>query len=515
MPPPVTRSPTVLIAQPFSSPAPGPHAQPADHAVFVESNPLENLRDHEQVIDQSRAESLNENSQQPRANRPEQSASAARSQGAAAEAQSNEPGTEGNPASSFDVSVGGVLGPNGQQMDVSITVGRKGDDIYTFWLSQLFLFATWTTILCAIGEEVGPKGGHSHLQCIMSFLVLVPYEEALKQIVKAIKTFIPIERGSKGYVSCKVLQGHQSVLGMIGYVTKLPLRVKLWNISAAMLAEAQKYYSLVKVDPLNGRRPLNKSNFFKEVYAFWHRELRPLWHSMEDVLLFMIQSCQYMLTAAWISGTNGVGIDITRATKYWAMLHAPADVTLDHVMSIFFFTPRSGGRYFSAAPDITTVQNEVARQVARQRPTRTTLEEARATADAARPTDYEHHYCPAQATHIDPEVTIVDEVDGDEAAADEGAPETPTLVTVDHDVRRSRMPMRDTTFSTMDQLIGTMRNTNMGPAVTAGDLDGPGHHHNQLADLDEEEAEDDGLRRTRRRISSQWIEDQAAADASD
>jgi hypothetical protein len=101
IPPPVTRSPTVLIAQPFSPSALGPHAQPANHPVFVESNPLENLRDQEQVIDQSRVESLNENSDQPRrANRQEQqqSASAARSQGAGAEVQSNEPGTEEIPA---------------------------------------------------------------------------------------------------------------------------------------------------------------------------------------------------------------------------------------------------------------------------------------------------------------------------------------------------------------------------------------------------------------------------------
>ena len=60
-----------------------------------------------------------------------------------------------------------------------------------------------------------------------------------------------ILRGSKGYVSSKVLQGTQCALGMLGYISKLPLRVKLWNIDAAELAEGQQYYSLVmiRVDP--------------------------------------------------------------------------------------------------------------------------------------------------------------------------------------------------------------------------------------------------------------------------
>ena len=67
----------------------------------------------------------------------------------------------------------------------------------------------------------------------------------------------------------------------------------------------------------------------------------------------------------------------------------------------------------------------------------------------------------------------------------------------------------------MDQLVGTMRNNDMRPAVTPEDMDGPGHHHNQLIDIDEEEAEDGGLRRTRRGISSQSFEDQATVDDSD
>lgn len=99
--------------------------------MLVESNSLENLRDQEQVIDQPRVESLNENSDQPRrANRPEQQQSvfAARSQGTAAEAQSNEPGTEGT------------------EGNVSITVGRKGG-------RYIYLLAATIVSLCNLDYD--------------------------------------------------------------------------------------------------------------------------------------------------------------------------------------------------------------------------------------------------------------------------------------------------------------------------------------------------------------------------
>ena len=48
-------------------------------------------------------------------------------------------------------------------MDVSMTIGRKGCDIYQFWFGRLFLFLTFIAGKAAVGEEVGPKEGHSHL----------------------------------------------------------------------------------------------------------------------------------------------------------------------------------------------------------------------------------------------------------------------------------------------------------------------------------------------------------------
>ena len=100
------------------------------------------------------------------------------------------------------------------------------------------------------------------------FSARVPFNGALKKINKAIKDWIPTRRDMGGYVTSKVLQGSQSVSGMLGYITKLPMRVECWNISQDDGAEGQKLYQLVKVDPLSGKRALNKSNFIKGCLPF-------------------------------------------------------------------------------------------------------------------------------------------------------------------------------------------------------------------------------------------------------
>ena len=96
------------------------------------------------------------------------------------------------------------------------------------------------------------------------------------------------------------------------------------------------------------------------------------------------------------------------------MLHAPANVTMEDIMAVFFFNPYNPAkrkRYF--APDITERQNEEARGAAAERTNRTaTLQEARTSADAARSRDFEHHFSHAGSSHMDnAEVIAVDDID--------------------------------------------------------------------------------------------------------
>jgi hypothetical protein len=250
------------------------------------------------------------------------------------------PGLEpGQPPAGFDKTIGGVLSPEGEYMATSCTIARRGEHIFESWLMRVFLFLSFVATQAGVAMEVGARAGHAHLQVTTVFLVTVPFTEACKAIVKALKSFIPIRSGDKGVVQVKALEGTQSFLGLIGYITKLPLQVRLWNISATMVKEGQQLYALVKVDPMSGKRALNKSNIVKEMFAFWHRNLRPIFYPMEAVTLYMMQSGNYMPTSIWLIGGSGQGLDHPKATVFWNLIHQPQNATMSDIMCIFFSRP--------------------------------------------------------------------------------------------------------------------------------------------------------------------------------
>lgn len=283
----------------------------------------------------------------------------------------------------FDKTLGGALSEDGEVMYVSATVGRRALNVYDGWLDAVFGLLRLISFKCAIGLEVGPKGGAAHLQITAAFLVAVPFKDACALICTAIKSWIPIVRGSKGYAQVKPLVGSQTFLGMLGYVSKLPLAVKLHNVTPGELKEGQRMHQLVRTDPLSGKRHMNKSNFLKEVFSFWHRHLRPVEHPIEVIVLYMLWSGEYLPTAVWIVGGAGEGLDFARAVRFWSLLHSPTTATMEDVMAIFFSTrqpPRD--RYFGRCRDGASV------------PT-VSFEEACEQATEARKVTFEHTYTEA------------------------------------------------------------------------------------------------------------------------
>ena len=102
--------------------------------------------------------------------------------------------------------------------------------------------------------------------------------------------------------------------------------------------------------------------------------MRPIFYAIERVLMFMlrIQSGQYLPTIVWVAGGAGIGVDYNRSSQYWCMLYTPANVTMEDVMAVFFFSPYNPTkrkRYF--APDITERQIEEASGAAAERTNRT------------------------------------------------------------------------------------------------------------------------------------------------
>jgi hypothetical protein len=153
--------------------------------------------------------------------------------------------------------------------------------------------------------------------------VLESYEEALEAIANALKQWAGIERGDKGVVQVKQSEGTQTKAGLIGYIHKMPIAAKLWNVSEQELADAKEEYALVSTDPLAGKRQLNKSNFVKEIYAYAYRNFSSEMPSIEIAALQAIRSGEYAATSVWLAGASGAGLDLERANTWAASLQSP------------------------------------------------------------------------------------------------------------------------------------------------------------------------------------------------
>jgi hypothetical protein len=221
--------------------------------------------------------------------------------------------------------------------------------------------------------ETGKRKGFAHIQATAIFYVLESYEEALEAIANALKQWAGIERGDKGVVQVKQSEGTQTKAGLIGYIHKMPIAAKLWNVSEQELADAKEEYALVSTDPLAGKRQLNKSNFVKEIYAYAYRNFSSEMPSIEIAALQAIRSGEYAATSVWLAGASGAGLDLERANIYWRITNDARTCTIDDVRSIFFYNPFNKRK----APPPTRV------------PTFTELQ--RRADDRAR-RDTEHHY---------------------------------------------------------------------------------------------------------------------------
>ena len=62
-------------------------------------------------------------------------------------------------------------------MYVSCTVGKKGENIYEGWLDRVYALLCLVAFKAAIGLEIGPRGGHAHLQVVFAVLCCIPFAE--------------------------------------------------------------------------------------------------------------------------------------------------------------------------------------------------------------------------------------------------------------------------------------------------------------------------------------------------
>jgi hypothetical protein len=239
----------------------------------------------------------------------------------------------------YDKTLGGILGVDGEDMLVSCTVGTRGKHCPKHYFTDLFQAYSVLSEMAGVCLETGKRKGLAHCQVAGIFRVLVPFEDACIAIANAIKQWVGILRGSGGYVQVKPSEGTQTKGGLFGYIHKMPMAAKLWNVSPDELAAAKEEYELVKTDPLAGKRMLNKSNFVKEVFAYAYTNFYGNIPDIDIAALQAIRSGEYAATSVWLAGAGGSGLSLPRAKVYWRLASDPESCTLADIHTIFFYNP--------------------------------------------------------------------------------------------------------------------------------------------------------------------------------
>ncbi len=229
--------------------------------------------------------------------------------------------------------------------------------------------------MAGVGLETGRRKGLAHCQVAAIFRVLCPFEDACLAIGNAVKQWVGIVRGSGGYVQVKPSEGTQTKLGLFGYIHKMPIAAKLWNVSPDELTAAKDEYELVRTDPLAGKRQLNKSNFVKELFAFGHTQFAGNVPEVDICALQAIRSGEYAPTSTWLVGSGGAGLNLARAKIFWRLAQQPETCTLGDIHTIFFFNPYA--KHTEAQPMPSHIPS---------------YEELRAASRQAQKANTEHHY---------------------------------------------------------------------------------------------------------------------------
>ena len=114
---------------------------------------------------------------------------------------------------------------------------------------------------------------------------------------------------------------------LIGYIHKMQIAAKLWNLDPKELEEAKDEYNLVKTDPLAGKRPLNKSNFVKEIFSYGYVNFNGAVPDVDVCALPAIRSGEYAATSIWLTGSGGAGLSLQRTKTYWRVTQNPDTCT--------------------------------------------------------------------------------------------------------------------------------------------------------------------------------------------
>jgi len=222
----------------------------------------------------------------------------------------------------------------------SLTVTKNNGDISDQLLPIIQEFVEKYCERGIISTEVGKRVFRLHIQGLVELYYPGKYSTLLG---KFIKKMIPFN--GKGHkVTIKPLAKGQQFVGMIGYVTKdyrkPHYKVFSKGISAQDLTNGRRdHESLVRTFD-ESKKIINQKNLFNEAYRFNCRCLLPAVVPVHYVVLYMIQSKDYIFAPDIVSYNKK--LDFTETEILWQVCHFPSTVTIGMILKLLF-DPRSYG----------------------------------------------------------------------------------------------------------------------------------------------------------------------------
>jgi hypothetical protein len=140
--------------------------------------------------------------------------------------------------------------------------------------------------------------------------------DAVRMLVDHVKVECALGRGSGSNVVIKPLRGNQTFMALCGYcqkdVGKPHYRQFTKNLTPEFLRQAVEEYGKVSLNYEDGKTLLTKNNFMQQTYSFVIKNLDPLRPPLPAVLMWMLQTGEFMLAAHWFITGQGMPLDWAR-----------------------------------------------------------------------------------------------------------------------------------------------------------------------------------------------------------
>ena len=206
----------------------------------------------------------------------------------------------------------------------SLCVEKKGEHLPIVWFVSV---ADWLDVLSNqhdTSTEIGPKGGHLHLQSWFEANSLGD-EKAINEMKKEIKLACGCRWGDRSGIAVYLSKFGitQNKQRMTGYVRKDRLLTTFRNrnkgISDAMIAAGIEEHTQLKMSFTDGKIIITKANLFNKVWIKWINEKAPTPVLFSSMLCELLNDGKHMLAATLLMNSNGQ-MRRSAAEVYWAML---------------------------------------------------------------------------------------------------------------------------------------------------------------------------------------------------